>query len=69
MKTEKPNIWETYFYNEWEESEHEHWYFTTEEKAKKKYRELCKENWVKPSFCFTDKDWICVGYDKLHIED
>lgn len=49
-------IYEVYFYNAYDDSEHEHWYFRSEENAEKKYRALCKKCGIKPSFCFSDKD-------------
>ena len=49
-------IYEVYFYNEYDDSEHKHWYFRSEKNADKKYEELCKKYNVNRSFCFTDQD-------------
>lgn len=62
-------IYQVYFTNSRDNSENNEWYYTTEEKADKKYRQLCKKYWLKPSFCFTDRNWYCIGYSQIHIEN
>ena len=66
---DKEKIYEVYFYDASDESAHEHWYYHNEDNAEKKYRKLCKEYWVKPSFCFTDKNWYTIGYWEICFED
>lgn len=65
----KEKIYEVYFYDASDEGAHEHWYYHSEDSAKKKYRKLCKEYWVKPSFCFTDMYWYTIGYWEIFFED
>ena len=40
---EKIEIYQVYFTNSWDDSENQERYFTTEEKASKKYKQLCKK--------------------------
>ena len=66
---EKLEIYQVYFTNSWDNSENQERYFRTEEKASKKYKQLCKKYWLKPSFCFSDNEEYCVWYWTIHIED
>ena len=66
---ETKNFYDVYFYNEMDEGEHEHWYFKSKENADKKYRQLCKKYWLKPSFCFTDKNGYTIGYTNISFND
>jgi len=52
----KEKIYQVYFENTYDPSENEEWYYRSEDKANKKYGELCKKYNVKRSFCFTDQD-------------
>lgn len=65
----KEKIYQVYFYNVYDDSEHEHWYFRSEKNAENKYKSLCKKYGLKPSFCFSDKDWYTIWYSEIHIED
>ena len=65
----KEKIYQVYFENTYDPSENKEWYYRSEDKADKKYGELCKKYNVKHSFCFTDQDWYYIWYSEIHIED
>ena len=66
---EELEIYEVYFYNAEDESEHEHWYFKNEENAEKKYKQLCKKYWIRPRYCFSDEYWYTIGYWQVMFSD
>ena len=57
---EELKIYQVYFTNAWNDSENQERYFRTEEKASKKYKELCRKYGLKTSFCFSDNEEYCV---------
>lgn len=62
-------VYEVYFYNDYDQTEHEHRYFRNEKNAEKKYKQLCKKYDVKPRFCFTDQDGFTIWYGKIYFDD
>lgn len=69
MDKQKTTIYRVYFENEWDDSENDERFYNSEENADKKYRQLCRKYWVKPSFCFTDKNWYCIWYGSVSTLD
>lgn len=69
MENKEIKVFEVFFYNAEDETEHEHRYYHNEKNARGKYIALCKKYGVKANFCYTDRNGYTIGYWEIAFND